>query len=165
MANTCYTCFDGDNDIHYYRLMQAWHKNEKFDFTFDNAHDLKQARDTSLESTIKKSLTHRLKASNVLIVLIGNSTRYLYKFVRWEIELAINLGIPIIAVNLNGKKQMDNDLCPPILKKELVMHIPFKVKIVNLALNKWPNQHRSLKIENKKGPYYYNDTIYNQLGI
>lgn len=26
--NKAYVCFDGDADIHYYRLMQAWHQND-----------------------------------------------------------------------------------------------------------------------------------------
>ncbi|NBS70289.1 molecular chaperone Tir, partial [bacterium] len=38
--NKTYVCFDGDNDIRYYRLMQAWRDNERFDFNFYNAHDL-----------------------------------------------------------------------------------------------------------------------------
>ncbi|HEU0228738.1 MAG TPA: hypothetical protein VFQ86_13445 [Arachidicoccus soli] len=56
MTPTCYACFDGDNDIHYYRLMQAWHKNERFYFTFINAHDITQAREASTEETIKNRM-------------------------------------------------------------------------------------------------------------
>jgi hypothetical protein len=165
MASTCYACFDGDNDIHYYRLMQAWHANERFDFTFRNAHDITQARDTSTEETIKRSLRTRLNSSDVFIVLIGNSTRNLYKYVRWEIEVALDLEIPIIAVNLDGKKNMNENLCPPILRDELVVHVPFGLKIINYAIKNWPSTYRNLLRQGENGPRYYLKIVYDELGL
>ena len=52
--NKTYVAFDGDNDIHYYRLMCAWKQNDATLFSFFDAHDLNYARDTSLEESIKK---------------------------------------------------------------------------------------------------------------
>lgn len=165
MNPTCYTCFDGDNDIHYYRLMQAWHRNENFDFTFVNAHDITQARDTSTEETIKRSLRTRLNASDILIVLIGENTKNLYKFVRWEIEVALEKGLPIIAVNLDGKRSINNELCPPILREELVIHIPFAHKIIDYAIRYWPSWYRFHKTEGNTGPYHYTENIYSSLQL
>lgn len=165
MANTCYACFDGDNDIHYYRLMQAWHVNERFDFTFVNAHDITQARDTSSEETIKRSLRTRLNASDIFIVLIGNHTKNLYKFVRWEIEVALNMNIPIIGVNLNGKRSIDNELCPPILRDELVVYMPFQSAIIDYAIKNWPSIHRGSLQKGTTGPHHYVDTVYAKLGL
>lgn len=162
---TCYACFDGDNDINYYRLMQAWHENEKFDFTFVNAHDLTQARDSSSEETIKRSLKTRLNASDVFIVLIGNSTQNLYKFVRWEIEVAINMGIPIIAVNLDKKREINRVLCPPILREELVIHVPFGHKIIDYAIKNWPSAYKSHLSQGHSGPYNYVQSVYDNLGL
>lgn len=160
-----YTCFDGDNDIHYYRLLQAWHENRSFDFIFENAHDITQARDSSSEETIKRSLRTRLNASDTLLVLIGNNTRYLYKFVRWEIEVAIEKSMAIIVVNLNKKRGMDYSLCPPILRDELAIHISFEHKIINFAVKYWPDWHPRHKREGKSGPYHYNSDVYKNLGI
>ena len=100
--NKTYVCFDGDSDIHYYRLMQAWHQSDHTQFNLYNAHDLNRARDSSLETSIKRQLRERLHNTNVFVVLIGEKTRYLYKFVRWEMEQALSLDLPIIGVNLNG---------------------------------------------------------------
>lgn len=165
MATTCYACFDGDNDIHYYRLMQAWHVNEKFDFIFINAHDLTQSRDSSTEDTIKRSLRTRLKASDVLVVLVGESTRNLYKFVRWEIEVAIELGLSIIVVNLDKKRSMNSDLCPPILRNELAIHVPFGHKIIDYAIKNWLSSATRHRVASESGPYYYPDSVYNDLGL
>lgn len=165
MEPTCYACFDGDKDIHYYRLMTAWHENEKFDFTFVNAHDLTSARDTSSEETIKRSLRARLNSSDILVVLIGESTKNLYRFVRWEIEVAIEKGLPIIAVNLNKKKTRDNDRCPPILRDALAIHVPFGHKIVDYAIRNWPSIHEDLKKNGETGARNFKDSLYTSLGL
>lgn len=163
--NKCFTSFDGDNDIHYYRLITAWHANDNFDFSFYDAHSLTQARDSSSEESIKRSLRERLNNTKVFLLLIGEHTKKLFKFVRWEIETALSMGIPIVAVNLNGKREMDPDLCPPILKTELAIHIPFGQKIIDHALSSWPDQSLNLSAEDKKGCYVYPDSLYKSLGI
>jgi hypothetical protein len=163
--NKCFTSFDGDNDIHYYRLLTAWHANDNFDFSFYDAHILTQARDSSSEETIKRSLKERLNNSKVFLLLIGKHTKNLFKYVRWEIETAMSMGIPIVAVNLNGKREMDIDFCPPILKTELALHIPFGQKIIDHALSNWPEKHSKLSAENEKGPFRYWDNFYTKLGL
>lgn len=45
--NKNYICFDGDEDMHYYRLMTAWKAHDGFVFNFHNAHDINIARETS----------------------------------------------------------------------------------------------------------------------
>lgn len=53
------------------------------------------------EDYVKSKLRDRMRQSTAVMVLIGNSTKNLFRFVRWELELALTLGLPIIAVNLN----------------------------------------------------------------
>jgi len=165
MNSTCYACFDGDNDILHYYLMKAWDKNDKFDFTFVNAHDITQARDTSTEASIKASLRKRLNASDILVVLIGEKTKNLYKFVRWEIEVAIEKEMPIIAVNINKKRSRDDNRCPAILSNALAIHIPFGSKIVNYAIKNWPKTHAKHKSKGEIGAYEYKDDVYTSLGL
>lgn len=61
--NKVFVSFDGDTDIHYYRLMRAWKQSDHTDFNFYDAHDLTQARDTSSDETIKRSLSSRISGS------------------------------------------------------------------------------------------------------
>ena len=93
--NKTFVSFDGDSDIHYYRLMTAWNQSDHLPFSLYNAHDLNSARDSSTEESIKAQLAERLINSKLFIILIGENTRYLYKFVRWEIEQAIKREMPI----------------------------------------------------------------------
>ncbi len=162
--NKTYIAFDGDKDMSYYRLMTAWSANERFDFEFHNAHDLNKARDTSQEESIKRQLRERFANTKLFIILIGESTRYLTKFVKWEIETAIRLGLPIIAVNLNGQRSID-ELCPPSLKSALAIYVPFSEKMITYALNNWPVSHDAYMKSGKSGPYHFNDSVYTSLGL
>ena len=94
--NKTYVAFDGDNDIHYYRLMKAWRQTDSSTFNFYDAHDINTARDSSQEESIKRQLRIRMSNTKVFVLLIGNNTRFLRKFVKWEIETAIRLNLPII---------------------------------------------------------------------
>lgn len=162
--NKTYVCFDGDNDMHYYRLMTAWCANDRFDFDFHNAHDLNTARDTSQEESIKRQLRERFANSKLLIVLIGERTKLLTKFVKWEMEVAVRLGLPIIGVNLNGLRRQ-SDLCPQAIKSELAIYVPFGVKLVEHAMRNWPADHAKYVSAGNSGPYHYNDSVYSSLGL
>lgn len=162
--NKTYVCFDGDEDMRYYRLMTAWKANNNLEFNFHNAHDLNSARDSSLEESIKRQLRERFANSKLLIVLIGEKTKWLTKFVRWEMEVALKLGLPIVGVNLNGSRQMD-ERCPPTIKTQLAVYVPFSMKIIAHAINDWPTEHARYLKEGESGPFYYYDSIYKSLGL
>ncbi|MBM3298391.1 MAG: TIR domain-containing protein [Deltaproteobacteria bacterium] len=163
--NKTYVCFDADNDIHYYRLMLAWKQNDNTDFNFYNAHDLNRLLSTSNEETIKRKLRERLLNSKTFIVLVGAQTRYLYRFVRWEMEQALKLDLPIIAVNLNGRRSMDSERCPPVIRDELAIHVSFNAAIIQYTLENWETRHYELKRDGETGPYYYKTEVYERLGL
>lgn len=163
--NKTYVCFDGDTDMSYYRLMQAWHQNDRSSFSFYNAHDLNTARDTSQEESIKRQLRERLLNTSVFVVLIGANTRYLIKFVKWEMEQALSLRLPVVGVNLNGLRQQDPERCPPTIRNELALYVSFTPKIMQHALEYWPSTVAALRQQGKNGPYYYEQNVYQQLGI
>lgn len=163
--NKTYVCFDGDNDIHYYWLMKAWKQNDGLSFNFFDAHDLNNARDTSLTPSIKRQLQKRLRNSKILVVLIGESTRYLYRFVRWEMEQALYLELPIIGVNLNGLRKQDLIRCPPVIRNELAIYVSFNAAILQYALENWIESYYLLKDQGESGAYYYSENIYTRLNL
>lgn len=160
--NKTYIAFDGDNDIRYYRLMKAWRDNENHDFNFHDAHDINTARDNSSEESIKRQLRERFANSRMLIVLIGEDTWRLTKFVQWEIETAIRLDLPIVAVNLNGSKNKDNK-CPPALQGELALFVPFNQKAIMRAMDIWSSDHERYRREGMKSHFELTDAVYRQL--
>ncbi len=161
--NKTYVIFDGDNDIWAYGFMKGWRQSEHIEFDFYDAHDLKpltgRAED---EQYIKARLRQRFENTIQTIVLIGPNTKNLYRFVRWEIDTAQNLNLPIIAVNLNGKRDLDSDLCPPVLRDYTAVHVVFKAKIIQYALDNFPNEYKSLK---SGSPRHYSEDVYRSLGL
>jgi hypothetical protein len=126
---------------------------------------LNTARDSSQEESVKRQLRERLANSKVIVVLIGANTRYLTKFVRWEMEQALRLGLPIIGVNLNGMRQQDPDRCPPTIREQLAVHVSFNAAIMQHALENWPDTHATLARQKASGPYYYEASVYRRLGL
>ncbi len=160
-TNKAYVAFDADNDIRYYRLMQAWKKVNGSSFGFYDAHDINNLMSYSSEETIKSKLKERMINTKVFVLLVGDNTKYLYKFVRWEIEQAIKRDIPIVVVNLNGKKSKDNNLCPTILNNVLSVHISFNKKAIIHAIEKWPDSHTKYSSNGETADYKYPESVYN----
>jgi hypothetical protein len=153
MRTKTYVCFDGDEDMQYYLTLKMWDKNKKIDFNFNNAHDLTRIYSYN-ENNIKRHLIERMNKTKLLIVLIGSKTKNLYKYVRWEIELALKMNIPIIAVNLNKHNGMDEDRYPPILRDKPIVHIPFKRDALLHAIDNWP-QYYSTAVANGDQNLFY----------
>jgi hypothetical protein len=152
-----YVAFDGDNDKWAYAFMKGWKTNNRVDFDFEDAHELDTMTARAQgEAYVKSKLRERMKASDALVVIVGNKTKNLYKFVRWEIEFAQELGLPIIVSNLNNKNKMDPDLCPAILRDSCAVHIPFKKDAIKHALDHWPAEFKGLNSADRAaGNRYY----------
>lgn len=152
--NKTYVIFDADTDMHYYRIMTAWKANDKIDFDFHDAHDLNNLRSSSSEEQIKRKLRERLNNAKQVVVLVGNTTKNLYKFVRWEMEIAIDMDIPIIAVNLDKEKKATKNT-PPILKdKAYFVSVPFGLEPIKYALDNFPNSYHENKHNAPSSEYY-----------
>jgi hypothetical protein len=143
--------------------MRGWNSQEHMDFNFYDAHDLRPLTDRATDDTVRRRLRERLGNTKQAVVLIGESTRHLYKFVRWELEMCLQLDVPMIAVNLNGKRRMDPEHCPPILRGAYVVHVPFKMAIIRYALDYFPTEYARRKA-GESGDRYCNDSVYQQLG-
>ena len=161
--NKTYVCFDADTDIWAYRYMKGWKALDHIDFDFDNAHELNNLRDGSTEQTIKPKLKERLKYTKLMLVLVGDNTKNLHRFVRWEQEVALSMGIPIVAVYLKGSKSKDNNICPPIIRNELVLHIPYKLATCRWAIDNWPAKHLAHKNKGETGAYNLNSETLDKL--
>jgi hypothetical protein len=163
--NRTYICFDADTDMWAYGYMKGWKNNDNIDFNFHDAHDLNNLRDGSNEETIKRKLRERMKETKLFLVLVGEKTKNLYRFVRWEMDVALEKNIPIVAVYLNESKSKDDTVCPSILKDELVLHIPYKQAAIRWAIDNWIGDSNYHKNNNKSGSMVIVDKVYKELGI
>lgn len=159
-----YVSMDADNDLQYYYLMKAWKQNDNISFNFYDAHDINTILDKSEES-IKAGLQERFRNTKIFVLLVGEHTKYLYKYVRWEIEQAIKREIPCIVVNINGKRSCDDNLCPALMKEHLAIHISYNARILQYALENWPDSFQKHLSKGEIGAYYYKDEVYEELGL
>lgn len=165
--NKTYVAFDASNDIKYYNLMKAWKQSDHTNFDFYDAHDLNSARDTSLTESIKQQLRMRMANSKMFVLLLGDRTRYHTRFVKWEVEHAIYLKLPIVVVNINDKRDVDLIKMPTWLNGYPCIVCSFNARILQYSLDNWAKYHE----EYMKGPigskihYTWNNSVYKSLGL
>ena len=138
-----------NSDIHYYQLMKGWDAMKKMDFKFINPHEKGAAlREWSKKETIKRTLSERLKISNRLFLLVGNTTRLDTDFVPFEIEYATDTcKLPVIVCYVSERKRLSStvpdrlvNLLPRALKQRMdndvikTIHIPFRQRIIAKAI-------------------------------
>jgi hypothetical protein len=161
---TTYVAFDGDKDIWAYHFMRGSCANRRIDFELLDAHDLDNMTARAMgEAYVKSKLRERMDKSNAFVLLVGESTKHLHKYIGWEIDLALTLGLPLIVTNLNKKTTMDSDRCPAKLRDECAVHIPFKLAAIRHAVDHWPVQFRRLNAAKKgKGWRSYREQLTSQ---
>lgn len=159
--NKTYVIFDGDKDMWAYAYMLGWKKSQHIDFDFYDAHDIKKMPRATDEAYVKAVLKERLSNTKQAIVVVGEDTKNLYRFVRWEIDICLGKNIPIVVANLNKHRSMDEGRCPPILKGKGAMHVAFGAKIIKFALDNYAQNPTEYKSQTN---WYYEDQIYKNLG-
>jgi len=70
-----YIVADWDGDSNAVEIVQKWNKDYRKSISFKNDHDLMQARDSSLNCSIKASLSSRLDESYKFILIMGENTK------------------------------------------------------------------------------------------
>lgn len=142
-------------DIRYYRLMQAWKAHEHIDFDFADC-QLENEVNSDDEAYIKRKCRERINMAGTFAVLIGKDTRTKHKYVRWEMEVAIEKECRIIGINLDGDRRVDSNTCPAVIKNIGAIFVPFSAKIVAYALKNY--------VMGSTDDYHYKDSVYVELG-
>jgi hypothetical protein len=142
-------------DLNYYRLMLAWKAHEHIDFDFCDCQLQNEIRSED-EGYIKSKCRARINMAGTYVQLIGADTRYKYRYVRWEAEVALEKQCRLVGVNLDGWRRINEATCPPLLRNVGVMFVPFSPQIVAYALEQ-TERHESENWE-------FLDSTYAQLG-
>jgi hypothetical protein len=165
--NKTYVAFASEN-IHLYRLMEAWRENERIDFSFFDAHDLFISRDTSKPETIKANLRQRMGNAKQVVLLgtpeakrKGGDGR---SFLAHEVGMVTELGLPVVVANHDGDRGIDRALIPqPLLDADYyTVSVSFQPAIIKYALD---NYVTAFNAGGKSGPHYYKPEIYKKLGL
>lgn len=127
--------------------LYKWKNSEHWSLDFIDAHDLTQARDSSLNCSIKASLKKRLDVSKTFVLIVGNQTKVLrtgscqycksynaytchcshgysvdYRsYIEYECAKAVEASIKIVVIY--NSTTVDKSKCPDVLKSQ-GNHIP-----------------------------------------
>ena len=155
MASRVFVGFSSE-DKRYFDLMKAWKYNKNMDFDFIDLQIDKEINSDN-EAYIKRILRDKITRSGTFIQIIGDNTKSKHKYVRWEAEVAIEKNCRLICVNINGDREMNSTLTPPILKNKGAMFVPFNASIIQYALDNFEKKD--------KGNWYYKNSVYKDLGL
>lgn len=160
-----YVAFDGKNDIEYYDKLKEFRNSEGEYFEFTDGYDLYPLLDKVDDDILKSQVLERVSQADIVLVLMGQTTKTMRKYIRWQVEGAINLGKPIVVLNENNIRAVDFDKCPALIKKALTLHISFNEVILECALKNWPQMHEGFKAKEKKGMFKFPTEVYTHLGL
>lgn len=165
--NKTYVAFASEN-IHLYRMMEAWRDNQKIDFNFSDAHDLYISRDTSKPETIKRNLRQRMSNAKQ-IVLVGTSEAKKkgsdgVSFLAYEVAVMMEFGLPIVVTNHDGDRTVDRNFIPrPLLDANYhTLSVSFQPAIIKYALDDYAP---GFDASDTKGPHHYKASVYTRLGL
>lgn len=127
--------------------LYKWNESEYWGLTFHDAHEYTQARDDSLNCSIKSSLKERMDISKTFVLIVGDNTKDLRagscsycnsynsgtgacgrghyvddrSYIEYECDKAIEAGIKIVV--LYASCFINKEKCPDVVKYKGI-HIP-----------------------------------------
>jgi len=166
--NKAYVAF-ANEDIHNYPLMTARRANENIDFGFINAHDIYEACGTSTPEMIKRRLRERLNNTKQVVLLGSPAARRKggdgSSFLAYEVEAILSLRLPVVVAILDGARRgrSDTNIPAPFADENyFTMSVSFGPTIIKYALDHHVPDFSS---SDKTGPYHYNESVYESLGL
>lgn len=103
-----FVSFDYENDKHYKFLLEAWDKNDNFDFVF--ADHSSQEIDSRDVSRVKAVLVEKINSADITLVIIGKEANKLHRnyekigyrnWINFEIAKSIEAKNSLVAVKLS----------------------------------------------------------------
>ena len=135
-----YIAADWTGDKNAIDQLHEWNDNDYWSLSFVDVHEFKQARDTSLPCSIKKSLKERMDASKTFVLIVGENTKNLREgscvycssynswnnycskgnsvdyrsFIEYECDEAVKANIKIVV--LYNSTMVNRSKCPDAVK-------------------------------------------------
>lgn len=162
---TIYVAFDGDNDIEAYNKVKSFRTQENIPFDLIDGYEFYSQIDKVDDDVLKEQVLNKVKQAKIVVVLMGKTTKSMRKYIRWQVEGAINMGKPVIVVNENNIRAVDFDRCPALIKKALTLHISFNELIFECAVSYWPKMHSEFTEKGKKGMFKFPQSVYSYYGL
>ena len=97
------------------------------------------------EELAKPILKKLIAGAGRALVVASSGTKDLEGVFKWQLEICLDLDIPIIVANRNGKRELDVEHCPTLLFGRTVMHVDYEPRIIVKALQKFCDEYAQFK--------------------
>jgi len=117
MAKKVFVSFDYENDKKYKFLLEAWNKNNDFDFVFDD-HSSQEINSNDI-GRVKAALTQKINSANVTLVIIGKEANKLHRdykeigyrnWINFEVAKSIEARNSLVAVKLSSTYESPEEI-------------------------------------------------------
>lgn len=163
MNDKIFVIFDFEKDLKLYNEMETWKNSEGESFNLVNSYETYKLLDKEQDEKIKELINLKIEGSSLATIILGQGIKSMRKLVKWQIEAAITLNIPLVVMNLNRIQSVDYDRVPSALKNVLALHTIFDPTMLEVSLHDWVIKFRDFKNNDKKGPYKYSLKTYELL--
>lgn len=112
-----FVSFDYENDRNYKFLLEAWDKNDDFDFVFSD-HSSGEINSGDI-SRVKAALTQKINSANVSLVIIGEEANKLHRdckeigyrnWINFEVAKSIEARNSVVAVKLRSTYESPEEI-------------------------------------------------------
>ena len=147
-----YVAGDWSNDKDAIDQLTKWNESDHWSLSFSDAHEYTQARDSSLNCSIKHSLKARLDISKTFVLIVGNTTNNVRagscqfcdnynsifelckkghsvdfrSYIKFECEEAVKADMKIVVLYNSAK--VEKNKCPDTVRN-LGTHVAMKDKL------------------------------------
>lgn len=153
-----FVCYDKANDSTYFNMLEAWMTEDVQFITYEPVFERVNTPKTI--ANFLTSINEKIKGVDAFVLLVSENTRNLDYNMMVELNVALANEIPIIAINVNGLRSLDDTNCPSILKDKHVLHIALDSKVFKTAIDLWPKYFNEHLQDENLGPRYFKDSVY-----
>jgi len=158
--------WSGDKDA--VDQLHKWNDSDYWSLSFPDAHDLMQARDSSLYCSIKRSLRERFNVSKTFVLIVGSNTKTVNKggcqycgsynswtkscargysvdyrnYIEYECDKAIDEGLKIVV--LYNATTVDKSKCPDVIKYKGT-HVAMRYSYYKDGIYRWDWDYKVVK--------------------
>ena len=134
--------FDDENQIEEITLLKNW----------ELASDFNLAGFAIKDEIVNKRQEIDLSEIDLVIVLIGESTKFLGSRFKTVTQKILQSDVSILCLNTNGFIGLEENICPKILADAGCIHMPFTKKDLQLSLSYIKPNGR---LKNKTGSFHF----------
>ncbi|MFA6661851.1 MAG: TIR domain-containing protein [Bacilli bacterium] len=150
-------------DVKAYNKLKDMRQTDDSQFNFIDSLSLSVQLNVLNDEELKLLLYKNMDEADIVLILLSKKVKSMRKFVKWQVEYAINQEMPIICINNSPLRSMDYSITPTKLKKRRSLFISYDSEVLELACMNWVQSNKKHSDMGENIPYCYDKAVYDEL--